>query len=151
MSSIVQLLIQFRRCKTAVALFDKLPKKWNLVLIAAKLSDVFKKEWQQLHCENAGTRWYVATYIQLAKQLQAISASVKRSFSNLGKLLTRDRNFKGNNVRLYMMLKYNTAVILYQSWNQVGFGLWLAKLFGLNSGFDFHFSYWYSFKKYGKN
>ena len=45
----------------------------------------------------------------LLSNSQAISASVKRSFSILGKLLARDRNFKDDNVRHYLMLKYNTA------------------------------------------
>ena len=40
---------------------------------------------------------------------QATSASAERSFSILRKLLARDRNFKDDNVRHYLMLKYNTA------------------------------------------
>ena len=45
----------------------------------------------------------------LLSNSQTTSASVKKSFSILGKLLARDRNFKDDNVRHYLMLKYNTA------------------------------------------
>ena len=45
----------------------------------------------------------------LLSNSQATSASVERSFSILGKLLARDRNFKDDNVSHYLMLKYNTA------------------------------------------
>ena len=45
----------------------------------------------------------------LLSNSQATSASVERSFSILGKLLARDRNFKDDNLSHYLMLKYNTA------------------------------------------
>ena len=38
---------------------------------------------------------------------QPTSAVVEQSFSMLGKLLCKDRNFMPGNVRKYLMLKYN--------------------------------------------
>ena len=46
---------------------------------------------------------------RLLSNSQATSASVERSFSILRKLLARDRNFKDDNLRYYLMMKYNTA------------------------------------------
>ena len=40
---------------------------------------------------------------------QPTSASVKRSFSMLKKLLAKDRNFKDENVRHYMILHFNAS------------------------------------------
>ena len=40
---------------------------------------------------------------------QPTSASVERSFSMLKKLLAKDRNFKVENVRHYMILHFNTS------------------------------------------
>ena len=40
---------------------------------------------------------------------QPISASVERSFSMLKKLLTKDKNFKIENVRHYMILHFNAS------------------------------------------
>ena len=40
---------------------------------------------------------------------QPTSASVERSFSMLKKLLTKDRNFKVENVRHYMILHFNAS------------------------------------------
>ena len=40
---------------------------------------------------------------------QPTSASVERSFSMLKKLLAKDRNFKAENVRHYMILRFNAS------------------------------------------
>ena len=40
---------------------------------------------------------------------QPTSASVERSFSMLKKLLAKDRNFKVENVRHYMILHFNVS------------------------------------------
>ena len=40
---------------------------------------------------------------------QPTSASVERSFSMLKKLLAKDRNFKVENVRHYMVLHFNAS------------------------------------------
>ena len=48
-------------------------------------------------------------FYSLRSNSQATSASAERSFSILRKRLARDRNFKDDNVRHYLMLKYNTA------------------------------------------
>ena len=40
---------------------------------------------------------------------QPTSASVERSFSTLQKLLAKDRNFKIENVRHYMILYFNAS------------------------------------------
>ena len=40
---------------------------------------------------------------------QPTSASVERSFSMLKKLLAKDRNFKAENVRHYMILRFNAC------------------------------------------
>ena len=40
---------------------------------------------------------------------QPTSASVERSFSMLKKLLAKDRNFKVENVRHYMILHFNAS------------------------------------------
>ena len=40
---------------------------------------------------------------------QPTSASVERSFSMLKKLLAKDRNFKAENVRHYIILHFNVA------------------------------------------
>ena len=40
---------------------------------------------------------------------QPTSASVQRSFSMLKKLLAKDRNFKVENVRHYMILHFNAS------------------------------------------
>jgi len=45
----------------------------------------------------------------LLRNSQATSVSVERNFSILGKILPRDRNFQGGNVKQYLMLKYNNA------------------------------------------
>ena len=43
----------------------------------------------------------------LLQKSQATSASVERSFSILGKLLAKDRNFREDHVKKYLMVKYN--------------------------------------------
>ena len=42
---------------------------------------------------------------------QPTSASVKRSFSMLKNLLAKDRNFKVENVRHYMILHFNASTL----------------------------------------
>ena len=48
----------------------------------------------------------LAVYYMLQNS-QPTSASVERSFSTLKKLLAKDRNFKTENVRHYMILHFN--------------------------------------------
>ena len=48
------------------------------------------------------------TYAHLEK-CQASSASVERSFSMLSKLLAKDRNFKPENIKMYLVLHYNSV------------------------------------------
>ena len=43
----------------------------------------------------------------LLQKSQATSASVERSFSILGKFLAKDRNFREDHVKQYLMVKYN--------------------------------------------
>ena len=43
----------------------------------------------------------------LLQKSQATSASVERSFSKLGKILAKDRNFREDHVKQYLMVKYN--------------------------------------------
>ena len=49
-----------------------------------------------------------STYAAL-QNCQPTSASVERSFSMLGKLLAKDRNFLPGNVEKYLMLHYNSC------------------------------------------
>ena len=43
----------------------------------------------------------------LLQKSQATSASVKRSFSTLRKILAKDRNFREDHAKQYLMVKYN--------------------------------------------
>ena len=49
-----------------------------------------------------------AVYLMLQNS-QPTSASVERSFSMLKKLLAKDKNFKVQNVRHYMILPFNVS------------------------------------------
>ena len=46
----------------------------------------------------------------LLQNCQATSAGVERSFSMLGKLLAKDRNFLPNNVEKYLILHFNSVI-----------------------------------------
>ena len=48
-----------------------------------------------------------ATSDALLQKAHPMSAAVERSFSMLGKLLRKDRNFDVKNAKKYMMLYYN--------------------------------------------
>ena len=45
----------------------------------------------------------------MLQNFQPTSASVERSFSMLKKLLAKDRNFKAENMRHYMILHFNSS------------------------------------------
>ena len=49
-------------------------------------------------------------YAQL-ENCQPTTIAVERSFSNLSKILAKDRNFKDENVRHYMISKYNIGKV----------------------------------------
>ena len=49
------------------------------------------------------------TVYHMLQNSQPTSASVKISFSMLKKLLAKDRNFKAENVRHYMILHFNAS------------------------------------------
>jgi len=51
----------------------------------------------------------------LLQNCQAASAGVERSFSMLGKILDKDRNFLPNNVEKYLILHFN-SVIKWLKW-----------------------------------
>ena len=46
----------------------------------------------------------------LLQNSQPTSASAQRSFSMLKKLLDKDRNFKAENMRHYMILHFNASI-----------------------------------------
>ena len=47
---------------------------------------------------------------QMLQNSQATSVSVERNFSKLKKLLAKDKNFKIENVRHYMILHINASI-----------------------------------------
>ena len=49
------------------------------------------------------------TVYDMLQNSQPTSASVERSFSMLKKLLAKDKNFKVENVRHYMILHFNAS------------------------------------------
>ena len=57
-----------------------------------------------MNCTNLNI---APTSYALLQKAQPTSAAVERSFSMLGKLLRKDRNFDVKNVKKYMMLYYN--------------------------------------------
>ena len=52
------------------------------------------------------------TVYHMLQNSQPTSASVERSFSMLKKLLAKDRNFKVENVRHYMILLFNVHLVI---------------------------------------
>ena len=84
----------------------------NLDRDPAKITEYVKKriENHEIHSIMQLTRSEISpsTY-GLLQKCQATSASVERSFSMLGKLLAKDRNFLPDNVKKYLILHFNNV------------------------------------------